>query len=292
LVISSAESADSQPVRHPLLSVANMTATFGGTRALDGVTFDIEPGEIVSVIGPNGAGKSTLLNAIGGLLRNFTSGQVTLSGRDISRLAPSEIARAGLSRSFQDPKLVGTDSVLQNVMGGGHVRLEYGMLDQLWRRRRVARAERELLEQANTILELTGISNVATTSAAALPYGARKLVDIARAVVASPRLLLLDEPTSGIDSAEQRTVETLLRGMQVATGVTMLVVEHHMSVVRAISDRVIALQAGSVLMSGSPSQVLDSAEFRDAAIGAAIDKPVGRQGGHVCDGVKAAERAS
>jgi branched-chain amino acid transport system ATP-binding protein len=246
----------------PLLSFRDVDVQFGGLKALDKVTFDVMAHEVVAVIGPNGAGKSTMLNSISGLTHGRVSGDISISGRSVLGKAAVKIARTGVGRSFQNPPLIETNSVLENVMLGEHQRLEYGMASQIWRRRRVRRFEEEGRRRALTILDFIGLTDYSDQAVASLSYGTRKLIDIARAVVAGPQLLLLDEPTSGLDTQEQSTVSRILIELHEATPITMLVVEHHMNVVRGVSDHVVGLESGSVVAFGAAEEVLNSEAFR------------------------------
>jgi branched-chain amino acid transport system ATP-binding protein len=215
------------------------------------------------LIGPNGSGKSTMLNTISGLVSGNASGFVAVNGESMLGSAPVVVARAGVARSFQNPSLIDAASVLENVMLGEHLRLKYSMGDQLWRRLWVRRSEREARRRAEVVLTFMDIAGVMDRPVAGLAYGVRKLVDIARAIVAGPELLLLDEPTSGLDSDEQLAVGQMLRELHSATSITVLVVEHHMHVVREIADKVVALESGRVLSIGRPEEVLASESFRE-----------------------------
>jgi branched-chain amino acid transport system ATP-binding protein len=272
-IFDSAETHSEEPV----LSIRDVSVNFGGVSALSGVTFDLKEHEVVSVIGPNGAGKSTLLNTVSGLVRGNASGEISLAGRQILGKPPITIAKAGVGRSFQDPPLIDKETVLENVMLGEHLRLQYRMGDQIWRRRRVNRFEDEARRRATVVLEFMGLSDVKDRPVAGLSYGVRKLIDIARCTVAGPRLLLLDEPTSGLDTEEQSVVGRILQELHGTTSVTILVVEHHMHVVRSVSDRVVGLESGGVVTIGTPDEVLGSEAFRrlDSEPSAILDIEVG-----------------
>ena len=248
-----------------VLDVRDVSVRFGGIVALDGVSFPMRHHELVAVIGPNGSGKSTLLNTVSGLVAGTVSGSVVFRGRPMLGRSPAVIAQAGVSRSFQDPSLIDAESVITNVMLGAHLRLKYSMLDQIVLRRRVRRAERDARRRAETALEFMGLGHLAERRVAGLAYGSRKLIEIARAIVADPTLLLLDEPTSGLDRNEQAAVGEILRRLHALTEVTILVVEHHLDVVRQIADKVVAMESGQVVAVGSPEEVLASDAYRDAA---------------------------
>lgn len=249
------------------LSFTDVAVRFGGVAALERITFNVNAHDVMAVVGPNGAGKSTLLNAVSGLARDNTTGSILLSGDQLSGKSPVVIARAGVGRSFQDPPLIEKETVLENVLLGDHIRLGYKMADQIWRQRTVAAAEEAARYRAEAVLTFTGLADIIAAKVGDLPYGTKKLIDISRAIVSGPSLLLLDEPTSGLDQDEQATVGRLLTELHRVTPVTILVVEHHMDVVRAVANKVVGLQAGTILAIGTPQEVLDSDEFRSAIVG-------------------------
>ena len=249
----------------PVLELKDLSVAFGGIIALSQIHCRIDRHELVAIIGPNGAGKSTMLNAIGGLVKS--TGEIELFGRSVRGVPPAKIAVAGLGRSFQDPQIIDDYTVLENVLCGAHITLDYGLMSQLFRFRMVRRLETDMARRARTLLEFMGLDAVADHEAGSLPYGARKLVDIARAMVPGPQLLLLDEPSSGLDAHERKNLETTLIALREERLVTLLVVEHHMDLVRAVSTRVVGIQAGEVLMTGAPADVLDSELFREAIVG-------------------------
>jgi branched-chain amino acid transport system ATP-binding protein len=248
-----------------LLSIRGLTVKFGGVNALSGVSLDVGHHDLVAIIGPNGAGKTTTLNAICQLIR--CSGSITFAGQPIERLPAWKIATAGIGRSFQDPPLIDHYTVLENVLCGAHLRLRYGILHQLIWRRRVREQERLMTRRALTLLDFVGLAGQADEEAGSLSFGTRKLVDIVRAMVAGPRLLMLDEPSSGLDRQERDGLRHILLALRQERRVAILAVEHHMDLVRATATHVIALQAGVVLMAGSPAEVLDSDRFRVAVVG-------------------------
>jgi branched-chain amino acid transport system ATP-binding protein len=255
----------------PIISMTGAGVSFGGIRALDDIDLEAKAHSITAVIGPNGAGKSTLLNMISGLVKS-DSGTIEFLGRRVERMGASGRARAGMGRSFQDPSLIESATVLENVLCGANVVLGYGMLDQIVRRRRVVRMEREATNRALHVLDFVGLSDQANDSVSNLSYGKRKLVDIARAMVAGPSLLLLDEPTSGLDSGERELVRQILSEVHDQARTTMILVEHHMDLVRSTATHVYALEAGRVLMSGSPEDVFDSGSFQEAMIAPATTR--------------------
>lgn len=249
------------------LRVTNVSVAFGGIQALTDVNLDVERGHIVAVIGPNGAGKSTLLNAISGLGVPLTSGSVFIDDCDILRIKPSSRVRNGIGRSFQDPNLLEEETVLTNVLAGLHQTLHYGGVAELLRPNRVRHAERSAAHKAMSMLELASLDGYASRKAGELSYGARKLVDIVRAAVASPSVLLLDEPTSGMDAQEQRRVTSFLTELWHSTSPSILLVEHHMDAVRELASETLVLATGSPVVFGKTEQVLNSDEFSASVLG-------------------------
>ena len=248
------------------IDVQGLDVAFGGVRALTDVTTSVNAQEIVAVVGPNGAGKTTLLNAICGLIK-MSSGVVHHFGVDVTSSTPTKIAQGGIGRSFQDPRLVGEESVLQNILSGAHATIGYSLGDQLFRRRKVARRERIAESQARDMLDLVGLGDLADVHAAQLAYGPRKMVDILRAAISRPNVLLLDEPSSGLDLAERATVEQMLLELHREFDLPMLVVEHHLDLVRAVADKVLCLVSGTVAMQGPTVEILDSHQFRATITG-------------------------
>ena len=257
----------SNQVEASVLSVDDLSVYFGGVAALANITFAVRQREIMAVVGPNGAGKSTLLNAISGLVRGNRTGRVMLGGSDITRKAPATIAKARVGRSFQDPPLIDSETVLENVLLGDYLHLGYRMFDQLWRRSRVRAAESASRQRALEILDITGLIDVRDQRAGGLSYGSRKLIDIARAIMSRPQLLLLDEPTSGLDASEQAAAAKVLSELHRATDMSILAVEHHMDVVRSLAGRVLALESGKVIAMGTPSELMSTDSVREVIEG-------------------------
>jgi ABC-type branched-subunit amino acid transport system ATPase component len=260
----------------PLLGLSGVTVRFGGLQALSNVTFDVAPKGMVAIIGPNGAGKSTMLNAIGGLVKS--TGRIDFGGHNLQRLPAAQIAQTAIGRSFQDPQLIDHYSVLENMLCGAHTTLGYGLFDQVFRPRRVARREAEMNRRAHILLEFMELDALANHEAGSLSYGARKLIDIARSMLSGPRLLLLDEPSSGLDHHERSNLESTLIALRDERLLTAIIVEHHMDLVRSVATQVVGMQAGEVLVTGTPSEVLDSEEFREAIVGGSHSaEPGGRK---------------
>ena len=248
------------------LRTESLGVRYGGVAALGDVSLHVEQGEVVGIVGPNGAGKSTLLNAICGLGGSGTSGAVELDGVRIDGMPAWQRARLGVRRSFQDPRLVDASTVLDNVITGAHARHNYSIVGQLLRPRRVRDDETKMREEAQQTLELVGIAKHANDLAAGLPYSVRKLTDIARALMGHPTILLLDEPTSGLHGDEWATLAAIVDKLR-RERLTILMVEHHLDLVRQSCDKVLALQAGQFLGFGGSAEILDSESARVAFMG-------------------------
>jgi branched-chain amino acid transport system ATP-binding protein len=258
-----------------LLEVTDLSVAFGGLRALNELSLRLEPGEVVGVVGPNGSGKSTLLNAVGGLLKGAqVSGRISVVGVSGRRRAAA-LARAGLARSFQDPKLLEDLTLLDNLLCGAHNTLRGGSLVSL-PRSRAARSRRHETERwALELLHAVKLDDQAFDAVAGKPYATRKLTDLLRAFVSRPRLTLLDEPTSGLDAHDRTVVGQFLNDLRGRSATSMVIVEHHFELLREVADRVVALSAGRLILSGPPHEVLDSDEFRATLTGSAASTEAG-----------------
>ena len=248
------------------IEVRALSVAFGGLRALTDVSASVSADHIVAIIGPNGAGKTTLLNAICGLVPK-SRGAVRHYGTDLTNASPTRIARRGVGRSFQDPRLIDSLSTLENVLCGAHATIGYSLADQVIRRLKVGKQERKARADAMELLDLFGLAHLADVAAGRLAYGPRKMVDIVRATISRPSVLLLDEPSSGLDRAERERIGTMLAMIHREFGIPMMVVEHHMDLVRTVAHRVVGLASGSVALAGPTSEVLDSEEFRLTMMG-------------------------
>ena len=245
----------------PLLDVRDVAHAFGGVRAVDGATFDVEAGSITGLIGPNGAGKSTLFNCISGFLRP-RSGRVSMDGRLIDRLPPHRIARAGLVRTFQTPRALIRMTVAENVMLATP-RHPGERLGRLGRSR-----EREAEARAAELLALVGLDGHAQALAGTLSGGQRKLLDLIRALMAEPRLLLLDEPMAGVNPTTRVQLLQHIRDLRDRDGITLLIVEHDLDFIMGASDRVIVMNDGRVIADGTPQEVRGDERVVDAYLGA------------------------
>ncbi|WP_322795811.1 ABC transporter ATP-binding protein [Tepidiforma sp.] len=239
----------------PLLSVRNITLRFGGLVALDDVSFDVPAGRIVGLIGPNGAGKTTMFNAITRLYHP-QAGEIWYDGTtNLLGLAPHEVPRLGIARTFQNLALFPTMSVRDNIRVGVHARTKADVFSQALRLPWVGREEREAEAAVREAIAYLGLEAVADHPAAGLPFGTLKRIELARALVAKPRLLLLDEPAGGLNHEEVSNLGSLIREIRERFDVTILLVEHHMGLVMGISEKVVVLDFGKKIADGTPAEV-------------------------------------
>jgi branched-chain amino acid transport system ATP-binding protein len=251
-----------------LLEVEALSRSFGGVNAVQDLSFEIERGKIHSIIGPNGAGKTTVFNLITGLYQP-SSGRVAFDGSDVTARPPHELARRGMSRTFQNLQICFNMSAIENVMVGAHLRLDQRLFSSMLRLPAVARGDAVCRDEAAELMRFVGVGKYLGTAADAMPYGALKRLEIARALAARPKLLLLDEPAAGLNPTETHEIDALIQKIG-ASGVTVVLVEHDMKLVMGISDRILVLDYGRKLAEGSASEVRDNPEVISAYLGAVV----------------------
>ncbi len=251
-----------------LLRVQKVGVRFGGIIALDDVSFDVPTGCILGLIGPNGAGKTTLFNCLSRLYQ-CGSGDIVFDGSSLLRVPRHRVAAVGIGRTFQNLALFRTMTVLDNVMVGRHCRTSSGFFENALRLPGVVREEQATRDKALALLRLLGLESVAQSRVADLPFGTQKRVELARALASEPRLLLLDEPASGLNHEEVGTLGKLIRDIRDRLKLTVLLVEHHMSLVMSISDRVVALNFGRKIAEGTPAEMQRNPDLIQAYLGSA-----------------------
>ena len=253
-----------------LLSVRGLSVRFGGVRAVDNVSFDVRRGEVFTLIGPNGAGKTTVFNLISRIYVP-TAGAIQFEGQSLAEVAPHGVAQLGIARTFQNIELFEHATVLQNLLIGRHTHRATGLFSELFFTAKARRGEVAARTKVEQVIELLDLQHHRDSLVAGLPYGVRKVVELARALCTEPKLLLLDEPSSGLNVEETDDMAFWIDDIRHELGITVLMVEHDMSLVSKVSDRVLAMSQGEVLALGTPQEVQRHPGVIEAYLGSSDD---------------------
>jgi branched-chain amino acid transport system ATP-binding protein len=251
-----------------LLEVKNLSKHFGGIRAIEDISFSMQRGMILSIIGPNGAGKTTLFNCLTGFMKP-TKGSIVLSDRDISGFAPDKISRLGISRTFQNIRLFREMTVIENVMVALHSRIQSGLFSAIVRPKPFRKEERNVREKAFEYLGIIGLDAFADAISGSLPYGIQRKIEIARALATEASLLLLDEPTAGMNPYETGEMMVIIKKLR-ELGKTIVLIEHDMKVVMGISERIVVLDHGVKIAEGIPYEIKNNQMVIEAYLGKEI----------------------
>ncbi|TAK42120.1 MAG: ABC transporter ATP-binding protein [Betaproteobacteria bacterium] len=249
-----------------LLAIDNLSLHFGGVRAVEDVSFRVEPQEVFTVIGPNGAGKTSIFNLISRFY-DANAGRIAFEGRDITAIAPHEVAQRGIARTFQNVELFEHASVLENLLLGRHVRFRTRLPFELLFTPSVRAEERAHREKVEEVIDFLDLQHYRDTRTGSLPYGVRKVVELGRALASGPKLLLLDEPSSGLNNEETEEMSFWIEDITQELGIAVLMIEHDMALVREVSDRVLAINYGRIIAAGDVESVQAHPEVVRAYLG-------------------------
>ncbi|MGR3454723.1 ABC transporter ATP-binding protein [Pseudooceanicola sp.] len=253
-----------------LLKVEDIAVHFGGVKAVDGVSFEVEAGEVFAIIGPNGAGKSTIFNLISRIYP-LTKGRIWFDGQEITGLKAHQIAPLGIARTFQNIELFDHSTVLQNLLMGRHTHRATNFVQDIFFLPKVRREEHLHRQRVEEVIEFLELEAYRNKMIAGLPYGVRKVVEIGRALALGPKLILLDEPASGLSVEESQEVAFWIEDMRRDMGLTVLMVEHDMGLVTAVADRVLAVANGRTLAQGTPAEVQADRDVQAAYLGTSTE---------------------
>jgi len=249
-----------------LFEVKNITVAFGGVKALNDVSFGVDKGEIFTIIGPNGAGKSTLFNVISRIYEP-SKGEIYFENQNISKTKPHNISKLGIARTFQNLELFENATVLQNLLLGRHIYKKTNILSEVFFTSSARKQEHEYRLKVEEVIDFLDLQHYRDTLINGLPYGVRKNVELARALCTDPKLLLLDEPSSGLTNEETIDLSFWIKDIQSLLGITIIMIEHDMSFVNKVSDRILALNYGKILASGLPEEIKNNTDVKQAYMG-------------------------
>ena len=248
------------------LGLYNVCKSFGGLKASNNINIEVQEHEIYGIIGPNGAGKTTLFNLITGVIP-LSSGTIKVFGRDITNMAPNKICGVGIARTFQNIRLFNAVSVFENLLIACQQTIGYSAFDGCLRTKRFRREEKEAKDKCMAILEKFNLLQYKDTPAGKLPYGSQRRVEIMRAIMTNPKIILLDEPAAGMNEEETATLAGMIRTLQKEYGLTVVIIDHHMDLIMDICDRLTVINFGEQLMTGTPAQAQSDQKVIDAYLG-------------------------
>lgn len=257
---------ESQNIVNPILEVRKISRRFGGLVAVNEVSFMVQKGEIFGLIGPNGAGKTTLFNLISGLIP-ASGGQLIYEGKEITKLRPHQIASKGIARTFQNLRLFGNLTALENVAIADHIHNKIGLIQGIFGLPLAVAKEQKTFSQALALLELVGLADKAQQQARNFAYGEQRRLEIARALALQPKLLLLDEPAAGMNPNEKGALSELIREIRTSFNLTVLIIEHHVPLVMGLCDRIAVLDFGQLIALGEPQNVKNDPAVIEAYLG-------------------------